>query len=590
MIVKMKQITLLVSNRDRGRALERLRNLGVMHIKRKKFLSSGEISFLEDKLAIFEKAIEIISGSAVKEAQYCPEEKIPSFIEEIEFLAKDRAVLEERLNLIKKDIDWYRDWGPVSLDAVSSIKDSGLELRVAVLSKEEFKRLSDNQSTFLIKRDRSKFYTAFIADSQSIPALNFMDIPKREYSTLIKESEEVARELQEVDQRVEYLSGFKSCFNDYKEFLNKKLDFARVNSELDISEGFSSIEGFVPVDALEALSGLSDKEGWGLILREPDNPEEVPTLIRNPRWLRIIEPVFKLMDTIPGYEEYDISLWFLIFFSLFFAMIVGDGGYGLVFLAAAFLIRRKKKDFSKQILCLIYSLSFATIFWGAITGNWFGVESLSQAPLLNLLVVESLNSFIDSNQSNLIYLCFVIGIIHLSIAHLVAALRYINSTKFISHIGWISIGWAMFLLSRDVVLNKGTPKILPFLLIGGALAVILFSKPQKNLFKRMLSALFDLPFSIINFFADILSYLRLFAVGYASVMIAITFNNMASDIGFDKALGFLIAVVIIIFGHSLNILLALMSVLVHGVRLNVLEFSTHLDLEWKGKSYKPFKD
>jgi len=126
--------------------------------------------------------------------------------------------------------------------------------------------------------------------------------------------------------------------------------------------------------------------------------------------------------------------------------------------------------------------------------------------------------------------------------------------------------------------------------ILGALMVMIFSKPKTSILKRIISSLLDLPFDIINFFADILSYLRLFAVGYATVMIAITFNSMAANIGFNSVPAIISSIAIVLLGHSLNIVLGLMSVLVHGVRLNVLEFSTHLDLEWKGNSYKPFEE
>ena len=589
MIVKMKQLTLLVSNRDRDRAIEKLRTFGTMHIKRKKFLSSGEVSFLEDKISTFERAMRLIAGFNVEPDKDCPREKIPTFIEEIDFLNKDRESLESRLALIKKDLDWYRDWGIFSLDSLSYIKENGLDLKLAILNKRDFKRAQKDKVLYLLKRERAKFYVALISDSEVMSWGSSVDLPKREYSKLVEDGQEIQKELKEIGSRMQYLSRFKNCFSQYKYVLDKKLEFAEVNSELDISEGFSSIEGFIPIDVVESLNILSDKEGWGVFLRDPEDPEEVPTLIRNPRWLRIVDPIFKLMDTIPGYEEYDISLWFLIFFSIFFAMIIGDAGYGLVFLGVAFLIRLKNKTFSKQILYLIYSLSFSTIAWGAITGNWFGVERLSQAPLLNIFVIDSLNSFIDSNQNNFIYLCFILGITHLTIAHLVAAARFINSLKAISHLGWIIIGWSMFLLTRGLVLNLDIPKAMPLFVVFGAFMVMLFSKPKSSILKKITAALLDLPFAIINFFADILSYLRLFAVGYATVMIAITFNNMAGDIGFNSIATILVSTIIILLGHSLNIVLGLMSVLVHGVRLNVLEFSTHLDLEWKGRIYKPFK-
>ena len=590
MIVKMKQAALLISNRDRKRALENLRSLGAMHIKRKKLLSSGEVSFLEDKVSLFKKAIELISSFNSESVKDCSESKIPKFIEEINFLGRDRDDLQNKLAAVRRGLDWYRDWGIFSLDSLSKIREHGINLELYIVDKKKFKNIAVKQDTYLIKKDKSRFYIALIADSKSSLPITPEQIPNREYGMLEKEGVDIEKQIQEIGQRLTHLSGFKNCFNRYKSVLGKELEFAQVNSEINICEGFSFLEGFIPIDKVKILHVLAEKESWGLLLRDPDNPSEVPTLIHNPRWLRIIDPVFKLMDTIPGYEEYDISFWFLMFFSIFFAMIIGDAGYGLVFLIAALLIQIKNKNISKQILQLIYCLSSATIVWGAITGNWFGVERISQVSFFNFFMVSGLNSFVDANQNNFIYLCFILGFAHLTIAHLVAALRFANSIKFFSHLGWIAIGWSMFLLTRGVVLNFQIPQTMHMFVILGALMVMIFSKPKTSILKRIISSLLDLPFDIINFFADILSYLRLFAVGYATVMIAITFNSMAANIGFNSVPAIISSIAIVLLGHSLNIVLGLMSVLVHGVRLNVLEFSTHLDLEWKGNSYKPFEE
>ena len=120
--------------------------------------------------------------------------------------------------------------------------------------------------------------------------------------------------------------------------------------------------------------------------------------------------------------------------------------------------------------------------------------------------------------------------------------------------------------------------------------VVFFSESRGGFFKNLAISLFNLPLKIIGYFADILSYLRLFAVGYATVMVAVSFNNMAQDVGFNSILTGLISAGLLFFGHALNILLGLMSVLVHGVRLNMLEFSSHLNIEWKGKRYSPFRE
>jgi len=141
-----------------------------------------------------------------------------------------------------------------------------------------------------------------------------------------------------------------------------------------------------------------------------------------------------------------------------------------------------------------------------------------------------------------------------------------------------------------LVLNREIPAITLTLFIIGSGLVILFSHPKKNIFKGALLSLADLPLKVISSFSDVVSYLRLFAVGYATVAVAMAFNNMALASGINSIFSGIMAALILFLGHVLNILLALMAVIVHGIRLNMLEFSGHLDMEWSGIKYEPFRE
>jgi V/A-type H+-transporting ATPase subunit I len=296
------------------------------------------------------------------------------------------------------------------------------------------------------------------------------------------------------------------------------------------------------------------------------------------------------MNTIPGYKEYDISFWFLMFFSLFFAMLIGDAGYGLLFMILALFARIKLKTVDKRIFFLIYTLSFATVIWGAITGTWFGAEGIAGMPFLNTLVIERIDSFVAGNQNFMIYICFMIGVIHLSIAHFIRAFRIINTFKALAEAGWILVLWGLFFAAGTLVLDKPFPEFGGYFLAAGVALVILFSNPQKNVIKGILVSLASAPLKIVSSFSDVVSYLRLFAVGYASLILANTFNNMAIEVGFNNVLSGLGSAFIMFFGHTLNIMLGLMAVIVHGIRLNMLEFSGQMGMEWSGREYNPFRE
>jgi V/A-type H+-transporting ATPase subunit I len=275
---------------------------------------------------------------------------------------------------------------------------------------------------------------------------------------------------------------------------------------------------------------------------------------------------------------------------LFFALLIGDAGYGLIFLTGTYLIRKKAPNSPPEPFILMYVLAFATIIWGAVSGTWFGAEKIAQLPIFKTIVIERVNSFIDINQSFMMYICFLIGAVHLTVAYGTIALRVINSLKALAQLGWILIIWSMFFVAGKLVLGKNLPGCAAVIFPLGVTLILLFSYPQRNMLRGIGVALGDLPLRVISSFSDVISYLRLFAVGYATVAVASSFNDMALRIGFNNILGGSISAIILFLGHGLNIILGLLAVIVHGIRLNMLEFSSHLGMQWSGIEYNPFKE
>ena len=227
------------------------------------------------------------------------------------------------------------------------------------------------------------------------------------------------------------------------------------------------------------------------------------------------------------------------------------------------------------------------MFWGILTGTYFGSETIAELPILSNLKIEALASF---GGDNLIVqkVMFLIGAVHLTVGHLQVAWKFNNSVRAIAQFGWIAIIWGLYLIVNQMVLGIEAPALMVWLFIGGALLVALFSKPGPNLFKGILSSIGNLPLSIINGFSDIISYIRLYAVGLSTVLMAASFNQMAIGDGITTVVSGIGAVLVLILGHGLNMILAAMAVLVHGVRLNMLEYAGHAEVEFAGNEYKPF--
>ena len=156
-------------------------------------------------------------------------------------------------------------------------------------------------------------------------------------------------------------------------------------------------------------------------------------------------------------------------------------------------------------------------------------------------------------------------------------------------IGWTTILWGSFFLAKVLVLGFSFPAFAKWFFIVGPVLVLFFTNPSKNILKGTLEGLSALALSFVNTFTDVVSYIRLFAVGLAGVAVADAFNKMAIDVGFGNIFSGAVASFILVVGHLLNVVLGPMAVLVHGVRLNVLEFCGHVDVKWSGFSYKPLK-
>ena len=191
-------------------------------------------------------------------------------------------------------------------------------------------------------------------------------------------------------------------------------------------------------------------------------------------------------------------------------------------------------------------------------------------------------------------LCLLIGVIHLTFAHLIIAFKYLNSLRAVGQLGWIGLVWALYFLAIFLMFSKPMPSFNLLLLGISAGLALLFSNAEKNIGKSIIKAFgvesfFAFILSIISSFSDVVSYLRLFAVGFASVVVAYSFNEMAIGDGINSIGTGITAVLIFIAGHGLNIILGLMAIIVHGIRLNMLEFSGHLNMEWSGYEFKPFK-
>ncbi|MBU0934054.1 MAG: hypothetical protein KKI09_01120, partial [Spirochaetes bacterium] len=386
--------------------------------------------------------------------------------------------------------------------------------------------------------------------------------------------------------------------------LERELAFEGLHSGMNEEGPVCWFAGWVPEAEEGALAAVAERLHWGLILDEPKDDEQPPTKVENPPAIRMVQPIFDFLGTVPNYREYDISGLFLFYFAFFFAMIFGDGGYGALLLLAGIFVWSKLKLARKKVpdaVNLLLFMSAATVIWGIVTGTWFGIEWEYLPSILRRITIPAIsNGNIDAGE-NIKVLCFMIGLTQLGIAHIKNFIRDWPSPKLLAQLGQLGMLAGIFFLVLNLVINPERFPLPQWAMasIGGGFALnFLFAyyDGSKGFFKGFIAGILEsltnivsVLLGVVNIFADVVSYIRLWAVGLAGLAISQTVNNMAGPLLGSFVL-FAAGVALLVFGHGLNLIMALLSVIVHGVRLNMLEFSGHLGMEWSGYKYEPFRD
>ncbi|MDE7392841.1 MAG: ATPase, partial [Treponemataceae bacterium] len=369
----------------------------------------------------------------------------------------------------------------------------------------------------------------------------------------------------------------------------------------------------VPVDDLATLQAAAKEANWGLAVGEPSEDEFVPTKLKNNRLVSVIYPLTDFLDVTPGYREFDISGWFLLFFCIFFAMIFGDACYGALITIAGLVALAKSKKGGRSLGVLVTLLGLCTMGWGVVTCSWFGIEPEKLPPLLKDISFAPFSAAKsgspDMANTNQKIFCFALALIQLSIAHLKCMVADRRSLKFFGDMGSLFMIWGMFYVVMNMVVDSVRFPLgitdhtlfvcdfpLPFICLGvlglGFVLNFVFANYEGSLGKSILESvknIISVLLGVVNQFSDIVSYIRLWAVALAGAAISSTVNTMAGPM-FGKMALFVFGAILLVFGHGLNMILNLLSVIVHGVRLNTLEFSQHLGMTWSGSKFRPFSD
>jgi V/A-type H+-transporting ATPase subunit I len=595
MIVRMKEIWLFTLSSAVEETVQELGTLGIVDIREVSPLTGEKTAWISEKMSQTDAAISTLENYENKSEQSGERKKYNAtdparIIDRVLISSRFKKECQNKINHLQQQLKWYETWGEnINRKDFKYLREKGIYIRLYLIDKALLKTIDQKDRHIITFAEHEKKIPVALFARSGSEKLRFKEepLPFLPLEEIRRQLVRKERQLEEVDFYLSDQAENMSLLHDYRSYLQDQLNTRNALEGMGQIEGsIKYLKGYIPHNTVDQFKAKAQQKKWGYQIKEPENPEEVPVYVKNSKWISIINPVLKFVDIVPGYKEVDVSIYFLVAFALFFAMLVGDAGYGALFLLLTFIFRKKLPAQMRQ---LVYVLSGATIIWGVLSGTYFGSEQIAALPVLNSLIIPEISSFGVDNISFMMHLSFLIGAIHLTIAHLVRGFQFINSIRALSELGWVALVWGLFFVAENLVLGKALPEWNTWLFVGGAAFVILFSKEGKTLVGSMLGSLANLPLSLINGFSDIVSYVRLFAVGMATAAVASSFNNMILPAGSDiSILQLPLAAVALALGHGLNIILALMAVMVHGIRLNMLEFAGHLGVQFSGEAYNPF--
>jgi len=589
MIVSMKKVSVIVQAKDTDSTMQRLRSLGALHIEHQQPPQGKDISGLKDDITLIDEVVGILSeekfSQGIKSAPGKELEDWKFRVKHIIDLNKRLEQLEEYSHVLINRISQWEEWGDFDPDSIRALEEKQVYVR---LYQVPVKELNHFPSQIVVKNlftSAGIAHCVVIAREKTELPFKELPLPKMGLEKTRTRLYEDRRIMELITEEILQSAGYLPGLLEIKKSLEKELEFHEALRGMGQAGNIMYLSGYVPYDAVENLQGVSRREKWGISVNDPSDEDRVPTLMRNPHWVTLINPVFKFIEIVPGYREFDISLWFLIFLSFFFGVIIGDAGYGTIYFALTLFAHRKfgHRIKDKTVIYLFYVFSLCAITWGLLSGTILGTAWLKGRfnPLVPALADDK---FVRR-------LFFLVGATHLSIAHIWRIIVQFPSFVALTEVGWICILWSAFFLTRSLLLGDGLPSWIMILIMVGCALVVFYSNPRKNIVNRILAGLGTLVLNLMNNFTDVVSYIRLFAVGLAGVAVANAFNTMASSVAGMGIFSVILGGLILIAGHGLNIIiLGPMSVLVHGVRLNVLEFCMHLDVKWNGFAYNPLRE
>jgi len=615
MISQMSKYSFILLSQESEAFLEKLQELGVVDITRStKPVDEKSSSMLEKTLKIRQAISVLESLDYSKDADYEAISKAAAATKiegcKMQNTLAAKARLEELKNAVsaaRKDLKMVTPWGEYDKASVDGLAAKGIRLHYYCVSSKKYDTAWESQWPIQVisNEDGNVFFVTVSKEGEeySFPvaecATPSLSVPQAEANIAALENETIEQKGKLLCLKENHLEHMKQGLERKTADLDRYLASAVGN---EAAEGYiCTFVGFAPIEEKEKLEKAFDELGvlyFGEDATEEDNP---PIKLKNNKFNQMFESLTGMYG-MPVYGEWDPTPILSIFFMLFFAMCMGDAGYGLVLIIYGILQEKKIVNIGmfSSIGKLIAVLGASTLVVGFFLGTAFGINLAEAAWVPDALKKLMLTGNVEvagSSYSIQMVLALCIGVFHLILAMFIKATLYtkrfgIKTT--ISSWGWLLLivgGLIVAVLAMVGFLPEGATKIL-IITIGAisALAIFIFNTPGRNPLMNIGAGLWDTYNVVTGLLGDVLSYIRLYALGLAGGMLGGAFNNLGGMIlGDHPTWQWLPFVLVLLFGHVLNLLMSCLGAFVHPLRLSFVEYFKNSGYEGKGTAYNPLK-
>lgn len=590
MITQMKKYTFLVFHRDYAPFLEQLRELGVVHITQK---AAGLIEDDEQLQAALQHEDEL--RRLLK--QGAPDQ-----------LIQERAEVEQRIAEAQDSAKKVAVWGDLDPARIAALREAGYALRFFECPTKAFRE----EWGIKINELGGKTYFVVVENSENSEHSDYSDFselpaPEKSEAQYLQQVEHLRGLYAAADTRI--LAWQKANLERIQQELveaRQQIDWTRVNLSTDkLAEGALCLfEGFCPIDKEAELNAMLQEAQVYYEETDPEKEDATPIKLRNNWFVRLFEPLTGMYGW-PNYNEFDPTPILGPFFLLFFALCIGDAGYGLVLTLVGYLILKGKLkiDMFDGLGGIIMALGVGSTVIGYLMGGFFGLNLYTAdwfPQSAKAIMFNSLGGPTGKigEYDVMMVLAILIGVVHLILAMTIKAITYTKRDGFratVSTWGWLLLIVGGICTGIVAMLFSLPTEIVKWTLIGigavSALGIFVFNTPGRNPLINIGAGLWDTYGMTTGLLGDVLSYIRLYALGLAGGMLGAAFNQLGIQVlGENPNVGTWIGFILIVtFGHVLNLLMACLGAFVHPLRLSFVEYFKNSGYEGSGKIYSPFK-